>query len=297
MKKTKIKENIYRWIFTALAFSSLVFLTGIIIVLFKEGLPAFKNIGIMDFLTGLRWYPTNEENPQFGILSMIAGSLIVSIGAMFVAVPLGLGSALFIHELAGEKAKSWLKPVIELLGAVPSIVFGFFGMVVVAPFLQNLFKIPTGLCAFTGMIVLGIMAIPTVCSIAEDALSFVPKPYREASYALGANRWQTLWKVIMPAAGSGISTALVLGVSRVIGETMTVLMVTGGAAVFPGSIFDPVRTMTATIAAEMGEAPVGGDHYQALFAIGLVLFLVTLVLNLIAEIISRRYRVKLGLDL
>ncbi|MFH1074892.1 MAG: phosphate ABC transporter permease subunit PstC [Candidatus Firestonebacteria bacterium] len=297
MYKIRVKENIYKWIFTVLAFSSLIFLTGIIAVLFLEGLPVFKEIGIKDFLTGLRWYPTYEDAPQFGIFSMISASFFVTIGAMFIAVPLGLGSALFIHELAGEKAKIWLKPVIELLGAVPSIVFGFFGMVVVAPFLQNVFKLPTGLCAFTGMVVLGIMAIPTICSIAEDALSFVPGSFREASYALGANRWQTLWKVIMPAAGSGVSTALILGISRVIGETMTVLMVTGGAAVFPSSIFSPVRTMTATIAAEMGEAPVGGIHYHALFAIGLVLFFITLVLNMVAEIISRRYRVKLGLDL
>jgi phosphate transport system permease protein len=206
-----------------------------------------------------------------------------------------VGSALYINELAGEKQRAVLKPMIEVLAAIPSIVFGFFGMVIVAPFLQNLLHLPTGLCAFTGSIVLGIMAIPTVSSLTEDALSFVPKSFREASLSLGATRLQTLLKVIVPAAGSGISTAIILGMSRAIGETMTVLMVTGGAAILPHSPFEPVRPMTAAIAAEMGEAVMGGTHYNALFAIGLVLFIMTFVFNIFAELISRRFRLKLGL--
>jgi phosphate transport system permease protein len=182
-----------------------------------------------------------------------------------------------------------------LLAAIPSIVYGFFGMVVVAPFIQHLLRLPTGLCAFSASLVLGIMAIPTVASIAEDSLSYVPNSFREASFAVGADRWQTLTKVIIPAAGSGISTAIILGMGRIVGETMTVLMVAGGAAVIPHTFFQPVRPMTSTIAAEMGEAVMGSAHYHALFAIALLLFFCTLIINIIAEIIGRKYRLKLGL--
>jgi phosphate transport system permease protein len=289
------KENIYKWIFSILAYSSLIFLLGITIVLFKEGLPIFKEVGVIEFIAGRDWYPTDEANPGYGILPLIMGSVWVVGGALVVCVPLGVGSALYVHEIASHRQRSILKPIIELLAAIPSIVYGFFGMVIVAPFLQNLLNIPIGLCAFTGSLILGIMATPTVCSIAEDALSAVPDSFREASYAMGANRWQTLIKVIMPAAGSGISTSIILGMSRAVGETMTVLMVTGGAAVIPHTFFQPVRPMTATIAAEMGEAVVGSTHYNALFAIGLILFLITLFFNIIAELISRRFRLKLGL--
>jgi phosphate transport system permease protein len=210
-------------------------------------------------------------------------------------VPLGIGSALYLNELAGHKQKAILKPLVEILASIPSIVYGFFGMVVMAPFLQDLLDLPIGLCALSASIILGIMAIPTVCSISEDALSCVPRSFREASFALGASRWQTLIKVVIPAAGSGISTAIILGISRAIGETMTVLMVAGGAAVIPKSFFDPVRPMTAAIAAEMGEAPMAGLHYRALFSIALILFLITFIFNIIAELISRRFRLKLGL--
>jgi phosphate transport system permease protein len=289
------KEKIIKLIFTLLAFSSLLFLLGIIIVLFKESLPLFKNVNIFDFILGKQWYPTYEP-PEYGIFPLIIASFWVTIGAMFVCIPLGIGSALYINELASLKQKQILKPVIEILAGIPSIVYGFFGMLIVAPFLQKLFNIPTGLCAFTASLVLGIMAIPTVTSLAEDSLSFVPKSFKEASYALGANRWQTLIKVVIPASMSGISTAIILGMSRIVGETMTVLMVSGGAAIIPKSIFDPVRPMTSTIAAEMGESAVGSQHYHALFAIGLILFLITLVFNVIAEHISKKHRVKLGLN-
>jgi len=294
VNKTKLKENIYRWVFSILAFASLFFLLGITCILFKEGLPIFGEVNPFDFIFGRAWYPTHDD-AEFGILPLILGSLWVTVGALFVCMPLGVGSAMYIHELAGHKQKSILKPLIEILAAIPSIVYGFFGMVIVAPFLQKTFNLAVGLNALSGSLMLGIMATPTVCSIAEDALSFVPKSFREASYALGANRWQTLVHVIVPAAGSGISTAIILGMSRAIGETMTVLMVCGGAAMIPRSFFQPVRPMTATIAAEMGETVMGGTHYHALFAIGLILFLFTLVFNIIAEIISRRFRLKLGL--
>ncbi|NLL62475.1 MAG: phosphate ABC transporter permease subunit PstC [Candidatus Atribacteria bacterium] len=290
----KKKEKIIRWVFSILAFSSLFFLVGITITLFTSGLPVFREKGILEFILGKEWYPTYNP-PAFGILPLIMASFLVTIGAVMICVPLGVGSALFINELANHRQKAILKPIIEILASIPSIVYGFFGMVLVAPCLQKIFHLPVGQTAFTGSLVLGIMATPTVCSISEDALSFVPQSYREASLALGGNRWQTLTRVIIPAAGSGLSTGIILGMSRAIGETMTVLMVTGGAAIIPTSFFQPVRPMTATIAAEMGETVVGSIHYHALFAIGLVLFLITLLFNIIAEIISRRYRLKLGL--
>ncbi|MFA5336753.1 MAG: phosphate ABC transporter permease subunit PstC [Candidatus Omnitrophota bacterium] len=293
-----MKEKIYKWAFTVLAFSSLLFLTGITIILFKESLPLFQKVKFFDFIFGKAWYPTYEP-PEFGILPLISASVLVTIGALFVCVPLGIGSALYLHELAGPKQKAILKPTIEILASIPSIVFGFFAMAVMAPFLQRLLHIPVGLCAFTASVILGIMAVPTVCSIAEDALSYVPKSFKEASLAVGANRWQTLTRVVIPAAGSGISTAIILGMSRAIGETMTVLMAAGGAAIIPNKLSDlfaPVRPMTATIAAEMGEAAMGSFHYHALFAIGLTLFFITFIFNIIAELISRKFRLKLGLS-
>ncbi len=289
-----LKEGVYRYVFTILAFTSILFLVGIILTLVSEALPVFTHVRPDSFLFGQSWYPTSDP-PELGIWPLVAASFAVTTGAMVVCVPIGIGTALFIHELASPGQRAFLKPVVEILAGIPSIVYGFFGMLIVAPFLQGLLDIPTGLCAFTASLVLGIMATPTVASLAEDALSFVPRSFREASLALGANRWQTLTKVVMPAAGSGISTAVILGLGRAVGETMTVLMVAGGAAMVPKSMFDPVRPMTSTIAAEMGEAVMGSLHYNALFAIGLILFLITLGVNIAAEVISRRYRLKLGL--
>lgn len=295
MEYKRIKEEIYKWVFTILAFSSLFFLVGIVIVLFKEGAPVFKDVGFVKFIFGKKWYPTS--NPaDFGILPLVLGSIWVTLGAVLVCVPLGVGSALYLNEVAGFKQRQFLKPIIELLASIPSVVYGFFGLVVVTPFLQRMFNLPTGMTALNASLILGFMATPTVCSISEDALNYVPNAFREASFAVGANRWQTLTGVVIPAAGSGISTAIILGMSRAIGETMTVLMVAGGAAVIPHTFLEPVRPMTAAIAAEMGEAPMGGSHYHALFAIALILFLITFVFNIIAEIISRRFRIKLGLS-
>jgi phosphate transport system permease protein len=288
------KDNLIKLIFSVFAFSSLLFLLGIIVILFKEGIPVFQFVRLFEFIGGKSWYPTYEP-ASFGILPLIMGSIWVTLGAMVICVPIGIGTALYLHEIAGYRQRMILKPIIEVLAGIPSIVYGFFGMVIMAPFLQKLLNIPVGLCLFTASVILGIMAVPTVSSIAEDALNYVPKTFREASFALGANRWQTLMRVVIPAAGSGISTSIILGMSRIVGETMTVLMVAGGAAIIPRSIFQPVRPMTATIAAEMGEAVMGSPHYHALFAIGLILFLITLFFNVIAELISRRYRLKLGL--
>lgn len=293
-KVKRIRERINKGIFTFLAFASLLFLVGITITLFLEGLPIFKEVKFLNFIFGKYWYPTYEP-PEFGILPLILGSLWVTAGAVLICVPLGVGSALFINELAGRRLKAFLKPLIELLAGIPSIVYGLFGIIVIAPFLQKLLNLPVGLTAFTGSLILGIMATPTVCSISEDALSFVPRSFREASFAVGANRWQTLTRVVIPASASGISTGIILGMSRAVGETMTVLLVCGGAAVIPRTLFQPVRPMTATIAAEMGETVMGSTHYHSLFAIGLILFLITLGFNIVAELISRRYRLKLGL--
>lgn len=295
MKILRFKEKLYKWIFTILAFASLFFLVGIVLVLVREGLPIFGKVSFTKFIFGHSWYPTYSP-AEFGILPLILASFWVTLGAVGVCVPLGIGSALYLNELAGPRQKAILKPVIELLASIPSVVFGFFGMVILTPFLQKVFHLPTGLTALNASIILGVMATPTVCSIAEDALNYVPNAFREASFAVGATRWQTLTQVIIPAAGSGISTAIILGMSRAIGETMTVLMVAGGAAVIPHTLLEPVRPMTAAIAAEMGEAPMGGDHYHALFAIAFILFIITFVFNIIAEMISRRFRIKLGLS-
>jgi len=295
MKTLRFKEKLYKWIFTILAFASLFFLVGIVIVLIREGLPIFQKVSFTKFIFGRFWYPT--YNPaEFGILPLILASFWVTSGAVIVCVPLGVGSALYLNELAGPRQKSILKPTIELLASIPSVIFGFFGMVILTPFLQKVFHLATGLTALNASIILGIMATPTVCSIAEDALNYVPNAFREASFAVGATRWQTLTQVVIPAAGSGISTAIILGMSRAIGETMTVLMVAGGSAVIPHTLLEPVRPMTAAIAADMGEAPMGGSHYHALFAIALILFAITFLFNIIAEIVSRRFRIKLGLS-
>jgi len=291
--RRNFRENVYRQLFAILSYASLIFLLAITFTLFREGLPIFHYVKPLSFIFGKNWYPTHEP-PEFGVLPLILASGLVTLGAMLVCTPLGLGTALYLNELAGEKQRAILKPLVEILASIPSVVYGFFGLAVFAPFVQNLFHLPTGLCALTASIILGVMAVPCVCSIAEDALSFVPKSFREASYALGANRWQTLIKVVVPAAGSGIFTALIMGTGRVVGETMTVLMVAGGAAVVPHSFLQPVRPMSAAIAAEMGEAAVGSSHYHALFAIALILFLLTLGFSILAELLSRKFRAKLG---
>jgi len=277
-----MRDNLVKHLLLSCASLSIVFLAGITVTLFKEGLPIFKEVSVFKFLFGRYWYPTYDP-PDFGILPLILGSLWVTVGALFVAVPLGVGSAMYISELAHPKLREILKPMVELLASVPSVVYGFFGMVFLGPLVQRLFDLPVGLTCFTASIILGMMALPTVASIAEDAISAVPRELREASYALGAMKWETITKVVVPAASSGIIAAVILGFGRAVGETMTVLMVAGGAAVIPRSVFQPVRTMTATIAAEMGEAPMGSDHYHALFGIALVLFFITLGFNLLAD--------------
>ncbi len=284
-----LKEVFIRSAFSFLAFASVLVLFLIVVFLFREGIPIFKEVSVTDFLFGQEWYPTYDP-PSYGIWPLIVGSVVVTLFACLIAVPLGVLSAVYIAEIAPTAVKDITKSIIELLAGIPSVVLGFFGMVVVAPFMQQTLDLPTGLNIVNASVILAIMAIPTISSISEDALYAVPQEFKEASYALGATRYETIAKVIIPAALSGISTAVILGMSRAIGETMVVLMVAGGAADIPVSIFDSVRPMPASIAAEMGEAPVGSGHYHALFAIGIVLFFMTLLFNLVADYIAQKFK-------
>ncbi|MBM3240795.1 phosphate ABC transporter permease subunit PstC [Candidatus Poribacteria bacterium] len=249
-----------------------------------------KRVGPLEFLFGREWYPPPNDPPSFQIFPILFASIVVTFFSALIAVPLGVGSAIYMSEIAHPKTNEILKPVIELFAALPSVIIGFFGMVVVAPFLQKQFDIPNGLNLTNASILLAFMAVPTIASVSEDALRAVPHNLKEASYALGANRWETTWQVTVPAALSGISSAVILGLARSMGETMVVLMVAGGATMIPDGLFDPVRPMTAAIAAEMGEAPRGGMHYHALFAIGVTLFILTFCFNLLADFIAKRYR-------
>lgn len=251
-----------------------------------------EKIGLSDYFLGEEWLPTATPAPLFGILPLLFGTLLVSFIAILIAIPLGVGVAIYLAEIANERIRKLLKPSIELLAGIPSVVYGFFGLVVLVPIVQKTGGLDLGETAFTGSLILAIMALPTIISIAEDALRTTPKAMRDASLALGANKWQTIYKVVIPFASSGIAAAVVLGVGRAIGETMAVLMVTGNAAVIPHSMFESVRTIPATIAAELGEAPSGGTHYQALFLLGAVLFIITLTISIVAEIISSRKMIK-----
>jgi phosphate transport system permease protein len=282
-------ERAVRFSFFAVASASMITLSLIMLFLFMEGLPIFSKVSISDFVLGRLWYPTTDPG-KFGIFPLIVASLSVTAVASLISVPLGVMTAVYLAEIASPKLREVVKPVVELLAALPSVVIGFFGMVVVAPFLQDALNIAVGLNLLNAALMLAFMSVPTVCSISEDAVFSVPKELKEASFALGATRWETIWRVVVPASISGISTAVILGMSRAIGETMVVLMVAGGAAMVPTSIFDPVRPMPASIAAEMAEAPFRGDHYHALFATGVVLFLFTLIFNLVADHISHKYR-------
>lgn len=268
-------------------FSSILFVLLILYFLVAQGLPALTEVPLKD-LFSTRWYPIEE---YYGILPLILGSLVVTLGASIVAVPLGVLTAIYIAEIAPHWAKEILKPLVELLAGLPSVVLGFLGILVLSPFLRDTFHLPTGLTALTGSLLLGMIAVPTIVSISEDALNNVPETYRNGSLALGVTRWQTIWGVTVPAARSGILTAIMLGVGRTIGETMTVMMVTGNAPVMPESLrvlFMPIRTMTATIASEMGEVATGSSHYHVLFFIAVVLFLFTMSVNIVATKISSR---------
>jgi phosphate transport system permease protein len=267
--------------------SAILFVVLIFLFLLREGAPAFVRVPLGEMLTR-RWYPVEEH---FGLVPLVLGSLLVTAGAAAVSLPLGLATAVFIAEIAPRWAREILKPFVEVLAGIPSVVLGFIGMLVLAPLVRRITNAPTGLTALTGSVLLALMALPTIVSVAEDALDAVPKDYRDGALALGVTRWQMIWRVVVPAARSGVLTAMMLGIGRAIGETMTVMMVTGNAARIPSGLGDfllPVRTMTATIAAEMGEVAQGSTHYHVLFAIGIGLFVITFVINLTAAAVVFR---------
>ncbi len=296
--RSHAREARVRAIFIVSGCFSLVVMALIVLFLFREGIGLFGEVRPWDFIFGKLWYPTYDP-PDFGILPLITGSLLVTLVSSLIAVPLGVGAALYLAEVASPRVREWVKPAVELLASLPSVVLGFVGMVVIAPLMQEWLDLPTGLNIINASMMLALMAIPTIASISEDALYAVPRDLPEASLALGATPWETLVKVTIPGALSGISTGVILGMSRAMGETMVVLMVAGGAAQipdllgsFPGFLFESVRPLPATIAAEMGETPYGGTHYHALFAIGMVLFFITLGFNLLATWLSKRFQQK-----
>jgi phosphate transport system permease protein len=281
LKRIRWSEFAVEALIRALGFSTIGFVGLIFIFLLREGLPVFWEVRLDSFF-GTRWYPTFGI---FGTLPLILGSVLVTLTAVLIALPLGVVTAVFVREVAPGWARDILKPMIEVLAGIPSVVLGFLGMTLIAPLVRTTLGVPTGLTAFTGALLLAYMALPTIISVAEDALDAVPKSYRDAGLAMGATHWQTIWRVVVPAARSGILTALMLGMGRAVGETMAVLMVTGNAARMPvglDAFLRPVRTMTATIATEMGEVAQGSTHYHALFGVGIVLFALTFAINLVA---------------
>jgi phosphate transport system permease protein len=287
MSPRKIKEFVIEKLIFLSGIASIVFVALIFIFLLREGLSLFKAVSLGDFLSGKLWYPISDP-PKLGILPLILGSLLVTAGAIALAVPLGIASAFYIAEIAPSKVRNLLKSCIEVLSAIPSVVLGFIGIITLVPLIKKLFGIPTGLTALTGSIMLAFMALPTIISISEDAINSVPKEYKAGAIALGATHWQTLYRVVIHGALPGIIAASMLGIGRVFGETMAVMMVTGNAAVIPKSLLQPVRTLTATIAAEMGEAVRGSEHYFALFAIGIVLFVISFAINVTADLFLHR---------
>jgi phosphate transport system permease protein len=281
------KEALATRVIQICGYSSILFVLLILYFLLSEGIPALWTAKFSS-LMGTRWYPIEAF---FGIWPLIFGSVIVTVGAGLVSVPLGIGTAVYISEIAPKWAKEVLKPLVEILAGLPSVVLGFLGILVLSPFMRRLLDMPTGLTALTGAILLGMISIPTIVSVGEDALNTVPKSYREASMALGATRWQTIWGITLPAAKSGVITAVLLGLGRAMGETMAVMMVTGNAPVLPRNLqafIMPVRTMTATIASEMGEVAAGSVHYSVLFLIGIILFIISLIVNVLAYTLSSR---------
>lgn len=281
-----IGERVIEILIRLCGISAILFVFGIFYFVFSEGAPALPHLGIGEFFGGKKWVPTSEP-PRYGIFALLVGTLSVTILAMLIAVPFGLGAAIFVSEFCKGKLRETLKVIIELLAAVPSVVWGFIGMSVLGPMIKEVFHVNLGVNMFNAAVLLALMSVPIMVSIGEDALKAVPDSYREAATALGATRWQMIYKVLLPAAKNGLLAAVLLGVGRAIGETMAVLMATGHSPAIPNSIFDPVQTLTATIAAELGEARQGSEHYQVLFLIGVVLFTMTFIVNILADFIVK----------
>jgi len=288
-----LTEPIIEGVIRLCGISSIIFVFGIFFFVFQEGAGfLFSELDVVEFLTSPEWYPTSVSHKRYGVLALIAGTAGVTVLAMMIAVPFGLGSAIFVSEFCTPKIKEAFKIIIELLAAIPSVVWGFIGLTMMNELIIEVFDAPIGLTVLNGGIILALMSVPIIVSIGEDSLKAVPDDYREAAEALGATRWQIIYRVLLPAAKNGLLAAVLLGIARAIGETMAVLMATGHAVKIPTSPLDSVRTLTATIAAELGEAPVNSDHYQVLFLIGALLFTITFFVNLIADLIVKGIRQK-----
>jgi phosphate transport system permease protein len=290
VRSRQLKETLIERFFFLNGVFAILILAGIFLLLFYKSYPAFEELGFWEFFGKTRWNPTSYSTLTYGILSLIVSSLMVTIGALAIAVPLGIGTAAFLSEIASPKVREILKPTIEVLAAIPSVVIGFLGIVLVNPIISWVFGVSHGLNALNGAILLAIMSLPTIISLSEDALKAVPRSFKEASLALGATRWQTLVRVSIPSALSGVIAAIMLGMGRAIGETMTVLMATGNAPALTFNFLEAVQTMTATIAIELGEVPYDTTHYYALFVIGFVLFAMTFAVNLVSDLILQKYQ-------
>ena len=286
----KIWEKILVTFFFFNGFFAVFVLLGIFSLLFIEGFPAFKTISPKEFFLSTVWNPTSPVQERYGILSLVVSTMMTTLGALLIATPLGVACAAYLSDIANHRIREIIKPAVEILAGIPSVVLGFLGLVVVAPLLAKIFNLPNGLNALNGSILLAVMSLPTIISLSEDALVAVPQEYKSASLALGANRWQTLVRVTIPSALSGIIASIMLGMGRAIGETMTVLMACGNAQAMPHSFLDAVRTMTATIAIELGETAYGSPHYHSLFIIGFVLFIMTFLVNLVSDLILSKYQ-------
>lgn len=284
-------ERAIEWLIKLCGISAILFVFGIFYFVFREGAPAIAKLSFSEFFGGPKWVPASEPG-RYGILPLLTGTISVTALAMFIAVPFGLGAAIFVSEFVTGKTRETLKIIIELLAAVPSVVWGFIGMSVLGPIIKDVFHVNLGVNMFNAALLLALMSVPIMVSIGEDALKAVPDSYREAATALGATKWQIIRRVLLPAAKNGLLAAVLLGVGRAIGETMAVLMATGHSPAMPNSIFDPVQTLTATIAAELGEARQGSEHYQVLFLIGVVLFTMTFIVNLTADFIVKGIKKK-----
>ena len=287
-----IKDKVIRKILLGFGLTAVIFIILILVFLMIEGLPFFFEGDGVDFFTGDVWDPSSPNTPRYGILPMVLGTFLVTLGAIVIAVPIGIGCSIYLAEIAHPKIRETLKPIIEILAGIPSVVYGFFALVILSTWIDNFLNSTTRLNALTGSIMLAVMMLPIIISLSEDAIRSVPQEMKEASLALGLSKWDTIRGVVVPAALSGITAAVILGVARAIGETMTVLMATGNAPVISFDMLSSMRTMTATIAIEMGEVPFGSTHYHSLFAVGIVLFAITFIVNFIADRVMKRFREK-----
>lgn len=281
-------EHVVQWLLMCAAFLTVLLLIGIFLFLFFNSLQAFREIAPSQFLFRNNWNPLSYHTPSWGIGALFRGTLLVSTLALLLASTLGLATAIYLSELAPIALREILKPIIEMIAGIPSVVLGLLGLLFLAPFIARVFHLSNGLNALTAAILVGVAALPTITSICEDALSGVTRRYRDASLALGATRWTTIQRVVLPAARPGIAAAIMLGLGRIIGETMIVLMVAGNSLALPTSLFSPVRPITATIAIEIKETVIGSTHWHSLFALGLVLFLLTFLVNFIADLLIHR---------